>query len=401
MRYPFQRPKTPVGQRSLVVLLLFSLSSTWSGAPARAANPSPPPQGAVIADLPMLTTEDAPLVYFNLAPPGQPPIRALLDTGLNRSIAGQTALAAFGGERQPGDTEVYTRDTVLGRPLQVHPALLDHPSARSSPYIRVGSDAFAGFVLELDFVARRVRFLDPAKVFLAEAPEAVDTDSLALQTFGARPFVEIALNGVPVLVAVDTSVLVPLWLSPADLRKAGISPRTLPVLRWPTAAAKALRLFETDEVRLGSLELGVLPVIVSKTGHVDAFGMNNGVLGLDLLSQFRVRIDIDGKRMWLKRASPPPVSFGGLPYTLTRGSGAFMTEFGERSVVYGILPGSPAEQLGLLPGDAIDDTVSGMPKLSQQLHAIREQAPLVVSRQPDEAAPAEDVLLPEPPAPTP
>ena len=80
-----------------------------------------------------------------------------------------------------------------------------------------------------------------------------------------------------------------------------------------SATDSPLRLFETDQIRLGTLDPGVLPVLVSKRGHRHAQGHGSPVLGLDLLSQFKVRIDIDRGRLWLKHASPGPVSFAGIP----------------------------------------------------------------------------------------
>ena len=360
------------------------------------ATAAPLPEGAVLADLPMLSIDGSPYLHFDLAAPGDPPLPVLLDTGVGASFAGKQVLETFERVQQPDGTVSYSRDTVLGRPLLVQPG--EPSTSEQAERVRLGGETLRGYVVELDFEARRVRFLDPDKVELPEQPEAADETSLPLQVFVNRPFAVVDLNDHPIRVGVDTSAPVPLWVSPRDLVLAAISPRTLPVLRPKSPPDSALRLFETDQIRLGSLDPGVFPVLVSKRGFRDALGHNGPVLGLDLLSQFKVRIDLDRKRLWLKQASLGPVSFAGIPYALTRKSGAFLTRFGDHFEVDGVLPDSPAQQLGLQPGDTIEIEQSGLSKRSQQLNAIRKLAPLLVSRPVDTTGETVEVLLPQTPA---
>lgn len=359
------------------------------------------PEGAVLADLPMLAVTGSPRVHFDLAAVGDPPLPVVLDTGFGATVASAGGLRTFGGERVPGDQPVYRRNTVLGRPLSVLPTNEKTEQAQDYPFVRLGGAFLRDFVLELDFEAGRVRFLDPEKVELPEIANGPGEAVFDLIIFNSRPFIEIDVNDRPVRLALDTSAPVPIWLSTRSLIEAAISPKALPVLRRRGERQSILRVFETDTVRLGSVDLGVFPLIVSKDSLMDAFGANGHVLGIDLLSQFRVRLDIARGRLWLERQGSEPVRFAGLPYSRTRRSGAYVTLFGRWFEVFGVRPDSPAESLGLQPGDRIDPEQVGMASLRELLEAVEQQVPLLVHRPAAKPGAFDLVLLPETTAPGP
>ena len=222
----------------------------------------------------MLAVTGSPRVHFDLAAIGDPPLPVVLDTGIGTAIAGTGALQTFGGERVPGDHPAYRRDTLLGKPLSVAQTNQQDERAQTYAFVRFGGTFLHDFVLELDFAANRVRFLDPEKVELPESANGPGEAVFDLAVFNSRPFLEIDINDRPVRLALDTSAPVPIWLSTRGLLEAAISPKTLPVLRRRNEQQSTLRLFETDSVRLGSVDLGVFPVIVSKDPQRDAFGPN-------------------------------------------------------------------------------------------------------------------------------
>jgi len=358
------------------------------------AAPSALPAGAALADLPMLVVTGSPRIHFDLAAIGDPPLLVVLDTGFGTAVGGGAAIRAFGGERVPGDQPSYRRNTLLGKPLTVRPTNETNEQAQNYPFVRLGGAFLRDFVLELDFEAGRVRFLDPQKVELPKTAKNPNEAVFDLAVFNSRPFVEIDINERPVRLALDTSAPVPVWLSKKGLLQSAVSTKTLPLLRRPTERHSALRVFETDTVRLGSVDLGVFPVIVSRDPLLDAFGGNGHAIGIDLLSQFRVRLDIARRRLWLERQSFDPMTFAGLPYSATRRSGAYVTSFGSWFEVFGVQPNSPAERLGLQPGDRIDPEQLGMTSLSEILGAVEQQAPLMVHRPAAASGGYDLVLLP-------
>ena len=388
----------------LVVRMLAVSAAGWLTLAASAEQPESPdgggsadlslPAAAVLADLPMLEVADSGCVYFDLAPVGEPSIPVLLDTGFGPSIASRRALSQLGASAVEGKPNVYERNTLLGKPLRVHAARPQNERANDHRFIRLGGEFLRGYVLELDFESRRVRFLDRSLVSIPESVDAPDRAVVPLHIFNSRPTLQIQVNNRPVLVVLDTSASVPFWITPRELEKSAIDARGLPVIAARSDDRPVVRLFETDAVKLAGFDLGALPVIVSKLGHADAFGNNGQVIGLDVLKKFKLRLDITGKRLWLQRVDTSPVGLAGLPYSVTRSSGAFLHDMDEAFEVFGVLPGSPAEQMGLQPGDRLDRETLGTPTLLDLLLAIDKQVPLLVDRPTGQGRSYEQVLLP-------
>jgi hypothetical protein len=190
----------------------------------------------------------------------------------------------------------------------------------------------------------------------------------------------IEINGRETFMAIDTTVTLPITMGVRALAKAAVHPKTLPVLRSRGNQRSNTRLFETDKVRLGPFEFGVVPVFVSPPGIEDELGQSGSAIGLDLLAQFKVRIDMIAREMWLERTRTPPLTFGGVSYAYTRKSGLFLGPIGPRWLVLGVLPGSPAERSGFLPGDRLEREGGEFadPRVVQE--AVRNQQPLEVER---------------------
>lgn len=390
---PRTRSRSPLRRAPLHLIAALGLALLPS--PSSGAEPvAAPPGQAVLADLPMLLVAGSNRVHFDLAAPGDPPLPVMLDTSVRNAIAGTRALEKLGGERMPSQTEVYSRRTVLGRSLSVAAW-----SRSESPFVRLGGRFLSHYVLELDFVSRRVRFLDPAQVELPEVADDEDEAVVDLEMVVGLPYLKVSINERPTRVALDTSALVPLWLMTRELTKSAVSPKTLPILRPRGDRQSTLRVFETDLVQLGSTNVGVFPVFVAQEGHSDELGAGGFVLGLDLLSQFHVKLDPVRGRLWLRRTGSTPVRFAGLPYSLTRDSGAYISPSRNRFEVFGVLPGSPAEAMGLLPGDRIDPEKVEIATHRELLKHIGLQAPLLVDRPLGKGGPFEEVLLPRDRAP--
>jgi hypothetical protein len=383
---------TPLSFHPAIAVLVALLGAAQSGAEPLPA-PGEPPASAVIADLPFLDVPFSPRIHLDLARPGDPPLPVILDTGIRYSVGSPSAMKRLRAEPKAGAPGTRVRPTSLGIDLEISTFERIQREHATEKWVRFGGFPLRAFVLELDFVERRVRFIDAA---LYSVPEKATVDGdlvIPIHLLAGRPFLEITLNEKPVRVALDTTVTAPLWIGLRNLKLASIHPKTLPVLRARQHAKDStLRLYETDSVRIGGLTMSRTPVLVANGGEPDEYGSSGAALGLGLLSQFKVRIDLQNGRLWLRRTRVGTPEFLGADYGFTRSSGAFLVALGNRWLVVGVLPESPAARAGLEPGDLLDPEILGRERPEQVLEAIRAGEPLLVRRH-DELG-ARDVLIP-------
>ncbi len=291
----------------LATCLLFLAAPTHADAPAGDGST---PQSAVLADLPFL--EDAPRgrIAVDLAAEGNPPLALIVDTGASVSRATPRAAVKLGlpGERGPAEAP-----TLLGRPITIH---VDGPGRNASAGAEptaLGGDFLSAYVLEFDFAERRLRFLDPERF---EVPAAAKKKGEAVLPIGLeanRPSLGATVQGKPTRLWVDTGSPLPVILSQttadavgpldalSDLRGAGVHQRVKVQLRW------------LDSLALGGFAFDGLPAMVLHDGW-NREPVGDSVVGVELLSEFKVRIDYPRKRIWLARRPSPPRAFNGVPY---------------------------------------------------------------------------------------
>ncbi|MCA9510977.1 MAG: hypothetical protein R3E88_05015 [Myxococcota bacterium] len=366
-----------------LVLVLAQAAAASAADPPVAPTTDDVPAEAVLADLPMLATPGSPRIHFDLAAPGDRPLPVLLDTGLVATIAPDAVLAKVGAKPLPDPGRAFERPTALGRPLAIFRLFQRDRALERSQWVRFGGMFLRDAILELDFQRRRVRFLDPAKFAIPERDGGPGRAVLPIFDLAARPRVEIQVNGHPVWVAIDTTVTVPLWLGTRDTAKAAVDPRALPVIAGGEGRGSRLRFYPTDTVKLGPFDLGLVPAIVGGAGQVDEHGASGPALGLDVLSQFKVRLDLSGHRLWLERVRTEPVGLGGLPFAHTQAAGALLGPVDDTWRVLGVWADSPAARSGFEVGDVIDPGVVGMTDAARILDAIRTRQPIEVRRTTD------------------
>lgn len=391
------RPRTARARCALLALALIAvLATSATGAPPPAPADDVPPE-AVLADLAMLATPGAPRIAIDLAPPGTKPFPAVLDTGIIASLASDAVLARIGATKLPERGRAFERPTALGRPLAVFRPMMGDAALANEDAVRFGGAFLRGVIVELDFERRRVRFLDPERYAIPERDDRLGRAVLPIHDYAARPRVAIELNGQPVEVFLDTTVAAPLWLDTRDVAKAAIDPRPLPVVREARRRGSRVRFFPTDAVKLGPFDLGLVPALVGGMGQVDEFGGSGAAIGLDLLSQFKVRLDIANHRLWLERRSSERLGFGGIPFAHTQAAGALLGPLGKLWTVIGVLPDTPAAKAGLQGGDRIDPSELGNSDLAHVLDAIRTGEVIEVRRPTGDGTGEERMRLSAPP----
>jgi predicted aspartyl protease len=368
--------------------VIVALGALLLAAPLRAGEP--PPE-AILADLPFLDSDEVNRIYVDLAPEGKKRrLPILLDTGAVFSVFTPRAARAAGVHIRRAKAGPYRRATALGRDLlfYVDAERSDTGSRTGSEYGLLGGNFLADYVLELDFHARRVRFLDPKRY---EVPETVDAPGEAvipLEMVSSRPGLTIELNGKATTVLLDTGAPDALVLSGKLARAAAIESAPLPGFGMAGVMGNVESEFaEVERMQIGPFGFEGVPAGVAPRGWHNLGFPGDSVLGYDVLAQFHVRIDYRRKRLWLRRDPEARMTLFGVDYDLYRKSGALLVPARQGFHVYAVRPGSRAEARGVRPWDFLATSESA----THVVAGIMSGGALQVIRSVDEA-PVEVVL---------
>ncbi len=380
-------------QRLASALLFVAATAHAAGAP------EPPPE-AVLATLPFARSDELNRVTVDLAPEGARPFVMMLDTGASDSVITPGMARELGVRVRRTKETPYRRATRLGRDLQfwIDTQSSDTGSRTGWEYGLLGGEFLDDYVLEIDFPAKRVRFLDPKKY---ELPETVDDPSeklVPLVRAATRILVPIRIEGREVEVMLDTGAPATGVLSGKAARDVGIDVAALPAFGGvgTVLGTMEVRLYEAPSFELGGFALGTVPLMVAPKGWYNQVGPNDSVIGYDVLSPFVIRIDYTRKRLWLKRVESRPIRFNGADYGLAKQTGAFMSEVQGGHSVWAVLPDTPAAKLGLRVGDVVvssDSIQDRAPPTDEVLRRILDGKELQVARKQGELW--VDTLLPE------
>ncbi len=376
------------------------LALLFAGSAALGAGAPEPLAEAVVATLPFESGDEPNRVLVNLAPEGGRPFLMILDTGASDSVVTPLMARELGVRVRKLKTDAYRRATRLGKDLQfyVDTRMSDTGSRTGWEYGLLGAEFLNDYVLEIDFPGRQVRFLDPKKYEVPEQVEAADERVHKVKLTSSRPLVPILVNGKELRVLLDTGAPWTGLLSGKAAREAGIDVASLPFFREGGSVVGAMQthLFEAQNLAFADFSLGPVPLLVAPKGWYNQAGPNDSVIGYEVLAPFVIRIDYPRKRLWLKRASNAPITFGGADYALAKQTGAYMSPAGEGWAVWAVIPGSPAEKIGLRIGDVIVSPAGARsPTPDEVLRQIQEGKELLVARKQGELW--VDTALPEAP----
>jgi predicted aspartyl protease len=350
--------------------------------------------------LPFEAGDEPNRVLVNLAPPGGRPFLMMLDTGASDSVVTPLMARELGVRVRKLKTDAYRRATRLGRDLQfyVDTRRSDTGSSTGWEYGLLGAEFLNDYVLEIDFPGRQVRFLDPKKYEVPEQVEAADERVLKVKLTSSRPLVPIRVNGNETTVMLDTGDPGTGVLSGKAARELGIDVAALPSFGSVGTVIGEMRtlLYEEPSFAFAGFPLGAVALLVAPKGWYNQGGPNDSTVGYDVLAPFVIRIDYPRKRLWLKRLSHAPISFGGADYALAKQTGAYMSPVGEGWAVWAVIPSTPAEKIGLRIGDVIVSPAGATPPTPDEvLRQIRKGKELQVARKQGELW--VDTVLPEAP----
>lgn len=383
--------------RGLLLLAALALPATAGVAQSPAPEPAP---DAVLAELAFLPDTTPGTVHVDLAPEDASRRLPLqLDTGAETSVMTRDLARSLGVRMRRLKGTPYRRATRLGRDLEF--AVIEAAGGGEAGLL--GGNFLGRYVVEVDYAARRVRFLDPDRFEVPARVDGADETVLPARIVANRPLVEVDVEGEPLEMLLDTGSRFGVILGVEAAEARGLRSR-------PAAGLRAVgrygpldvRFAELGELRLGSLRFADLPVLVARRGLHQQGGASDSVLGDDLLATCVLRIDYPRGRVWLRHRPGAGPRFLGADWTLVRRSGAVLYRRGDEVFVGVVLPDSPAAALGVEPGDVLADVHPGAEDFDPtRPHAqLAAGGPLRVRRE-DARGRARTLSLPVAPAPEP
>ncbi|MBS0194514.1 MAG: aspartyl protease family protein [Proteobacteria bacterium] len=302
-------------------------------------------------------------IYVDGAIDGKP-ARFLVDTGgmnlLTPAAAKKFGLASVG---KMGGTGVGTQQADVGvargKQVRVGDAMLADPvfyviDLGNLPQIEgvtldglVGYEMFRRFDVSIDYAKHALTISDPDKF----VPPANAT-ALDFKLAGTVPEIDATLDGLPVMLTVDTGSRSSLTMGSPFVREHALvakyhaAPEA--VIGWGVGGAARGR-----PVRFGTLQLGGLSIdgiagelFVGDTGALSDPTVA-GNLGGGVLRRFDVAFDYAKKTMYLK-----PNTGAGKPDEFDR-SGLWLFADGDALKVVDVADGSAAQRAGMKTGDRI------------------------------------------------
>jgi hypothetical protein len=340
----------------LVLLLLPTPARCEDSASPTSAVPGEPTAEAVIAELPFLPSDEPNRIVVNLAPDGHDPFRIIIDTGASDSVLTPRYAQKLGVIVRREQDHPYRRATRLGRDLQfwVDTQSSDTASKTGWEYGLLGGTFLRDYVVEFDFAAGRVRFLNPGHYRVPETATADNEGVVPIKVIGNRAIVQISIGGKPIQLLIDTGDWNTAVLSGPAANTVGISSTPLPGMGGGSVwGPMEVEFAEAESVRFGPFELTHVPLIVAPKGWYNMASSTDSVIGYDILSQFTVRIDYPRQRLWLRRRPDVELTYGGESYALQRRAGVLIYSMTHGLKVIGLFPDSAATRLGILPGDVL------------------------------------------------
>jgi len=234
----------------------------------------------------------------------------------------------------------------------------------------VGDDAFNQLVVDIDFAARRLEFVDPLSF---KAPQSA-TDVPLLRTRSAMATIVRVEGGAWVPVIFDLGDVTALdvyagYSSPAKLLQGR---QTSAALSSAIGGERSDIVASLREVIFGGVRFANVPATFPDRGDAAQPAAIAGRIGVSLLSRFRLMVDFPQNRLYVipnADATTRPFAKDRLGLSMERDGEAFRVMF--------VAPGSPAAVAGFKTGDrvaAIDSRPSSAWSLEQRL-ALEDGAP--------------------------
>ena len=168
----------------------------------------------------------------------------------------------------------------------------------------LGGEFMESFVIEIDFPARVVRFLDPDVHAVGDDPEEL---VIPLKMRERRPYAELELGSGSVLALVDTGAQAPLSITEEKARELGIElDRSAERIRYTNVVGTSTDFVHSvPKARIGALELVDASLLIAardeSSARIQRYLKDETIIGIDILKGYRARFDYPRGRLGLSR----------------------------------------------------------------------------------------------------
>jgi hypothetical protein len=297
-------------------------------------------------------------------------VTAILDSGagtalLDSSFAANAGLKPVGAVPLSGENAVGAGALISGVEIGLGGATLKGVTVTTTDLrslgvvqpVLMGEDIFRGAVVDIDFPGRRLALRDPARFRPPAGAIAV-----TLVHDGADQLVPVSVEGgPPAPFIMDTGFPMALRIAPHLAKAQNL------LAGKPSAAVSAggiggsapAQIASLRRLSLGGVGFSNVPVMFSDAWPSATYTDRvQGLLGIGLLSRFRVIVDWPDGRLYLI----PAPGAAAAPFARDR-LGVIWAADGQALRIAAVQPGSPAERAGLKAGETIE-TINGKPAAS-------------------------------------
>lgn len=228
----------------------------------------------------------------------------------------------------------------------------------------LGADFFSRFIIKINYPRKTITFYNPQ--YFSPPEEEDNLIELPIELYRNKPylFANVTFNTsskLPVKLLLDTGAGLPLLLHTNTHPQLQLPPHTI-TSNIGMGMGGFLEGFigRVDLLHIGKYNVpGVITSYQELSSALDTSYLNkrNGILGNQILNRFEVTIDYLHEKLYLipNKALKDKFNFDKSGLILAS-SGIGLNKF----TVFGVIPSSPAQEAGILPGDQIK-TLNGIP----------------------------------------
>lgn len=226
----------------------------------------------------------------------------------------------------------------------------------------IGYDLFKRFVVELDFDRNQMVLIPALQYEYKGSGEIFELTMSSRKPYMMAEVTTLEGNKIPVKLHIDLGASANLTLLPEATPEIAVPKNTVRVPSWGISGKSHAHLGRIDELRLGAFHMDSVLTRFPIDGHRQTAG-RHGVVGLGVLSRFKVIFDYERKRMILESRTESFESF------IPNRSRIGFARYGKSYMVKSLWTGTDTLQNFLQVGDILH-AINGYPASQLSRHQL-------------------------------